>query len=197
MLFLIVYNYNIFFMCRKYVLPVVLAVITIKLPIICMTFIIYTLTTLFCFYFPRFVWLFFVYLFSKNIFYFCCCWRYYKNSYIKSIAKFSHQIFLEKILYKKFIQLFEDNCVLLANDEKESKFSDLKKDFSSLCLSCFFDFRKSTLLLKNQFPLKADVDNDLICLLPDDLFDSFKETKTLNLKLIKVLIWILFWDFSS
>lgn len=92
-------------------------------------------------------------------------------------------------MHKKLFQLIEDCNVLLVNEGYGHKVDQLKTFFKDNCLQCSLNLRQSTLFLRDCLKLKSEVDGNLICLLPDELFDSFQEE--LTLKQLKVCVCFL------
>lgn len=94
----------------------------------------------------------------------------------------------EKELYKKIMQLIEDSYILTENKNEGMRIGRLKVNFLDTGIKCFYDLRKCTSLLVNSFPLVSEIDENLICSLPDDTFDSYKEVnEELTLKTLKVI----------
>ena len=93
----------------------------------------------------------------------------------------------EKELFKKLMQLIEDNIVFTDNENHDKRVETLKFAFRDVGLKCFIHLRDCTNSLVNRFPLKSDIDENLICCsLPDESFESYNENEELTLKALKV-----------
>lgn len=108
---------------------------------------------------------------------------------MSSFCHLMEQMEKEKNLFRQLIQLIEDNIAYHDIDQginEESRFKSLKKAFINFGLKCFHNYRLTTIFLVHDYQLKKEIDQDLICTLPEDLFDSYKNDNELTLKTLKV-----------
>lgn len=69
---------------------------------------------------------------------------------------------------------------------ENSKYLRLKKNLQEIASSCLLDFRNTSLSIKKEFPFKIEIDENLICSLPDDVYQSYINDD-LNMKAINSL----------
>ncbi|KAJ6222538.1 hypothetical protein RDWZM_001083 [Blomia tropicalis] len=115
---------------------------------------------------------------------------YSKKKLMSSFCHLMEQMEKEKNLFRQLIQLIEDNIAYHDIDQginEESRFKSLKKAFINFGLKCFHNYRLTTIFLVHDYQLKKEIDQDLICTLPEDLFDSYKNDNELTLKTLKAL----------
>lgn len=118
----------------------------------------------------------------------CRVSRYWCNKLTKSFENLTIQIQREKEAYKQLAELIEDHGVpLVSSENHRERLQTLSRTFRDIALQCFFELRHSTLALISRIPLKADIDQNLICTqLPEESFDSYQNDDELNTKAIKV-----------
>jgi len=83
----------------------------------------------------------------------------------------------EKELYKKLFSLIEDSFAFTVNENQTKRIEKLMVSFRNIGLECFLHFRQYTCKIVTLFPMKPEINEDLICLLPDDSFESFKNNE--------------------
>ncbi|KAH7638781.1 hypothetical protein HUG17_2814 [Dermatophagoides farinae] len=103
----------------------------------------------------------------------------------ESIIKLAKQIDDERQLLTKLKELIEDNDFAVFN--VITAISKLATSFRDIGIRCAKDFRQQTLALKELLPLKADIDDNLISSMPDDLYDSYNNCDVDNVRIIKSL----------
>ena len=81
--------------------------------------------------------------------------------------------------------MIEDNDCAVFN--VITAISKLATSFRDIGIRCAKDFRQQTLALKELLPLKADIDDNLISSMPDDLYDSYNNCDVDNVRIIKSL----------
>ncbi|KAI7693209.1 hypothetical protein SSS_02324, partial [Sarcoptes scabiei] len=90
----------------------------------------------------------------------------------------------EKKISKRLKELLDDCCNPFSMEN--SKYLRLKKNFQEIASSCLLDFRNTSLSIKKEFPFKIEIDENLICSLPDDVYQSYINDD-LNMKAINSL----------
>lgn len=113
--------------------------------------------------------------------------KHLKKQFCNTFVVITKELKKEKELYKELLHLIEDSCSFSEKERPENRIGSLKLTFRDNALQSFFQLRKCTKLLMDRFPLKADIDNNLICQLPDESFESYNNDDELNLKALKSL----------
>jgi len=112
----------------------------------------------------------------------------------KTIA-LSDKIVSQTNLLKKYFKLLEDNEVIEKSEKHSTRFREMKESLRTVCWKCFIRMRKSTLQLRESFPLKTEIDDEMnfLCCLPIESFDNFitEDQSVISLNLLKVIKLIL------
>lgn len=112
--------------------------------------------------------------------------RYSRKLLCDTFQVITSQLTNEKKLYQKLLHLIDDIVIFRENENTDNRFKRLKVAFRDIALESFLHLRKCTQLAITRFPLKEEIDGNLICLLPDDSFESFTSNEELTSKALHV-----------
>lgn len=109
-----------------------------------------------------------------------------KRQFCNTFISITKELKKEKELYKELLHLIEDKCDFSEKERPEICITALKLTFRDNALQSFLQLRECTKLLLERFPLKSEIDDNLICTLPNEVFDSYNNDEELKLKDLKV-----------
>jgi hypothetical protein len=109
---------------------------------------------------------------------------------MKRAITLSDKIVNERNLLKKYLKLIEDNEVIEKSERLSIRVREMKQSFRSVCWKFFIHIRQSTIRLREIFPLKTEIDEEInfLCCLPIESFDKFvtEDQSVLSINLLKV-----------
>jgi hypothetical protein len=109
---------------------------------------------------------------------------------MKRAITLSDKIVSERNLLKKYLKLIEDNEVIEKSERLSIRVKEMKQSFRSICWKCFIRIRQSTIRLREIFPLKTEIDEEInfLCCLPIESFEKFvtEDQSVLSINLLKV-----------
>ncbi len=109
---------------------------------------------------------------------------------MKRAITLSDKIVSERNLLKKYLKLIEDNEVIEKSERLSIRVREMKQSFISICWKFFIHIRQSTIRLREIFPLKTEIDEEInfLCCLPIESFDKFitEDQSVISINLLKV-----------
>ncbi|XP_027201682.2 uncharacterized protein LOC113795675 [Dermatophagoides pteronyssinus] len=102
------------------------------------------------------------------------------------LIKLAEQINNERQSLTKLKELIEDNWNNNNNVENNC-LTRLAINFRDIGIRCAQDFRQQTLTLKELLPLKADIDDNLLSTIPENLYESYNNCDMDNIRTLKSL----------
>ena len=103
------------------------------------------------------------------------------------LIKLAEQINNERQSLTKLKELIEDNWNNNNNNVENSCLTRLAINFRDIGIRCAQDFRQQTLTLKELLPLKADIDDNLLSTIPENLYESYNNCDMDNIRTLKSL----------
>ncbi|KAH9426982.1 hypothetical protein DERP_011651 [Dermatophagoides pteronyssinus] len=104
-----------------------------------------------------------------------------------SLIKLAEQINNERQSLTKLKELIEDNWNNNNNNVENNCLTRLAINFRDIGIRCAQDFRQQTLTLKELLPLKADIDDNLLSTIPENLYESYNNCDMDNIRTLKSL----------
>ncbi len=120
---------------------------------------------------------------------------YLRHVLLNKWIALSHTIERQRDLLKRYFKLIEDNEVIENSETHSTRIREMKHSFRSICWKCFTRTRELTLQIRQTFPLKSEIDEEMnfLCCLPIESFDKFltEDQSVIGLNLLKVIMLLL------